>query len=509
MELKKVVRNISSQWIAHVIGAIAGILMPPFLVRHLGLAAYGIHNLVGDLGGYSALLYLGLGAAILKFVAEHKAVGNQQIINETVSTIFAVYLRLGVFCLVVALALMVPLPAIFPHITPALIGPARARLALIGCVILVEFWGSVFGGVLMGLQRFDILNGVKLALLVVRNAAIVTVVMRYHNVVAVGVVALVVSVAEQAILWAAAHRYMPGLRVSLSLYRPDQLRNLATFSAQSFLFTMSERLINYTDNIVIMRARGDESAGVYAFPLRLVEFAREALDRATHVLMPGVSEAAARGQLDRVRNLWITGNKVLLSLALPIALVQCLWGRYVLTLWIAREGDPATVRIVNEAWPCMTWLALACVMQMAGRGLARPILEGMGELKVPARIALAEGAANLVLSIILVRSWGIEGVAFATFLPAAFTGLTLMPWYACQKLGLSYARHVMDVFVRAVVPTVPACATLMVAQRMGWHLHLVTLAMSCIAVLVVQLVVAFAFTFTSEERQGIRDRFRR
>jgi O-antigen/teichoic acid export membrane protein len=505
MDLKRVARNISSQWIAHVFTAAVGILMPPFLLGRLGVEGYGIHNLIGDLGGYSTMLYFGLGAAILKFVAEHDARDAQGELNETVSTIFAVYLRLGALCFVLAIALSYPLPWIF-DVSPGLATAARARLVMMGAAIFAEFVGSVYGGVLMGVQRFDVLNGVKLAMLLARNAAIVTVMLTRPSVVAVGVVALASTVIEQGLNVVYAHRVMPGLRVSLALYRRERLRSLFTFSAQSFIFTMSDRLINYSDNIVISQAHGAAAGAVYAFPLRLVEFAREALDRATHVLMPGFSAAASRGEMGRVLNFWRTGNKLLLALALPIALVQALWGGHVLALWIGGNAGGDSARVIAVGFRCLQWLALAFVAQMAGRGLARPLFEGLGELKLPSRIALIEAAANLGLSMVLVRVWGLEGVAFATFAPAYVMGTVVMPWYACHRLGVSYARHMFETFVRALPPLVPAWGVLVAAERLGLHLHLLTLAATCVAVLVVYLCFAFLITFDDEEREGITNR---
>ncbi len=505
MDLKRVARNISSQWIAHAVTAAVGILMPPFLLGRLGAEGYGIHNLIGDLGGYSSMLYFGLGAAILKFVAEHDARDSQAELNETVSTIFAVYLRLGGVCLLIAFALSYPLPWIF-DVSPGLTAAARARLVMMGAAIFVEFVGSVYGGVLMGVQRFDVLNAVKLVMLLARNAAIVSLMLWRPSVIGVGVIALGATVIEQCLNVLYAHRVMPGLRVSLALYRKERLRSLFSFSAQSFLFTMSDRLINYSDNIVISQARGAAEGAVYAFPLRLVEFAREALDRATHVLMPGVSAAAARGEMGRVLNFWRTGNKLLMALALPVALVQVMWGRYVLELWLSGNSGGDAVRVIVEGFRCLQWLALAFVAQMAGRGLARPLFEGLGELRVPSRIAVLEGAANLVLSLSLVRVWGIEGVAFATFLPAYVTGAVVMPWYACSRLGVSYARHVYETFLRALPPLVPAWAVLVAAERLGLHQHLITLAATCAAVLVVYLAFALEITFDDEERAGILER---
>lgn len=113
MNLRSVLRNVSSQWLMLGAQLVISLLMAPFLLARLGEEGYGVLSLISDLVGYSGVLYFGLGAAIVKFVAEHHAQDDQDAVNETVSTIFTVYLAVGVACLLVAAALAVPLPSLF------------------------------------------------------------------------------------------------------------------------------------------------------------------------------------------------------------------------------------------------------------------------------------------------------------------------------------------------------------------------------------------------------------
>jgi O-antigen/teichoic acid export membrane protein len=108
MDLRRVIRNISSQWIALGAQLLISVLMTPFMVQRLGKAGYGIVALISGLVGYSGILYFGLGAAVVKFVAEHHAREDYDELNATCSTIFGVYLAFGALCVVVALALISP-----------------------------------------------------------------------------------------------------------------------------------------------------------------------------------------------------------------------------------------------------------------------------------------------------------------------------------------------------------------------------------------------------------------
>jgi O-antigen/teichoic acid export membrane protein len=501
MDLGRLFRNITSQWALLGSQLVISLLLTPFLVHRLGDEGYGIVALISGLVGYSGVLYFGLGAAIVKFVAEHHARDDQESLDETVSTIFGVYLAFGALCFVLALALAAPLPAIF-HIPPQHANEARAMVVMMGVALLVQFPGSVYGGVVMGLQRFDVMNRYNFALLLARTVATVIGVALRPSVVVVGVITMVSFMVEQAMAYVFAQRLLPRLKVSLSLFRRTRLKTLFTFSAQSFLFTLSEKLINYTDEFVISQALGPASVTFYVIPLRLVDYARDGIDRATLVLLPGVSEAAARKQIDTLQHLWRAGTKVAMCFVMPVALVFFTWGHHVMSLWLSplhadRGREP------------LVWLAAAFIAQVSGRALARPIFEGLGELTIPARLTIVEGVLNLVMSLVLVRTWGIGGVAFATFVPALINSALVLPYFVCRRIGVSFVEHLTNVFVRTLPPLVPAYGVLWLAERAGLHRNLVTLGLTCFVVLLVYVAGAVFVTFTAYERKVVKARFAR
>lgn len=501
MDLRRLLRNITSQWALLGSQLVISVLLTPFLVSRLGDEGYGIVALVSGLVGYSGVLYFGLGAAIVKFVAEYHARDDERSLDETVSTIFGVYLGFGLLCLALALVLVGPLPELF-HVPAAQANDARLMLLMMGFGLLVQFPGSVYGGVVMGLQRFDVMNRYNFALLLARTAATVIGVLIRPSVVVVGAITMCSFMAEQAMAYYFARKLLPELTVSLRLFRRARLSTLFTFSSQSFLFTLSEKLINYTDEFVISQAIGPAAVTYYVIPLRLVDYARDGIDRATLVLLPSVSDAAARKEMGALQTLWRAGSKVAMCFVMPVALVFFTWGHHVLSLWLSPHH-------ADRGRGPLTWLAAAFIAQVAGRALARPIFEGLGELTIPARLTIVEGALNLVMSVILVRTWGITGVAFATFVPAAINSALVLPYYVCRRIEVPFLEHLANVFVRTLPPLVPAYAVLWLAERAGLHQRLVTMGLTCFVVLLVYVAAAAFTTFTRAERDVVRARLLR
>ena len=77
---------------------------------------------------------------------------------------------------------------------------------------------------------------------------------------------------------------------------------------------------------------------------------------------------------------------------------------------------------------------------------ASGLLAAMGHVRVTAVITLVEAITNLCLSIffVLVLKWGVAGVASGTFFARLFVRTLFMPWYTCDKLGLSLSRFAVN-----------------------------------------------------------------
>lgn len=63
--------NILASWIAHAVMVAIGFYMVPFVRNTLPSGDYGVWVFVNSIAGYSSLLYMGLGATVCRFVANH------------------------------------------------------------------------------------------------------------------------------------------------------------------------------------------------------------------------------------------------------------------------------------------------------------------------------------------------------------------------------------------------------------------------------------------------------
>ena len=135
-------------------------VLTPFLLARLQPDGYALWVLMSAVASYGSLLELGIGGAVVKYVAEHVARGERDAAMRVISSSFLVYLGLGIATLVVSVAIA-PLLSHFLGVS-AQDQPAAAWLVVVtGLYVAVSIAFTPWTSLLRGLQRHDLANGVQ------------------------------------------------------------------------------------------------------------------------------------------------------------------------------------------------------------------------------------------------------------------------------------------------------------------------------------------------------------
>ncbi|HEX7768123.1 MAG TPA: polysaccharide biosynthesis C-terminal domain-containing protein, partial [Nitrospira sp.] len=130
--------------------------------------------------------------------------------------------------------------------------------------------------------------------------------------------------------------------------------------------------------------------------------------------------------------------------------------RPILTVWVgAAYADYAHL---------VTILTLASLIDTS-QWPAISILQGMARHRPLALISVGTGLANLALSVALVQSLGLTGVALGTLLPTTIACLGLVLPYSMHVIGVSPTQVVKEAFLPAMLPAIPATIVLYVLQQ--------------------------------------------
>ncbi len=182
------------------------------------------------------------------------------------------------------------------------------------------------------------------------------------------------------------------------------------------LITNSVHVISSRADILMLGVLATpEDVGVYSVVTRAADLIMFVLIPINRVLGPVASRFYAEGAMDRLQKIVTKSARILLLLSLPIALGFITLGYWFLMLYGTEYTQGSTALAILSTGQLIN-------VAMGSVGL----LLNMTDNERYVASAIGAGATlNIILNLILIPKWGIEGAAFATASSTAFWNVLL------------------------------------------------------------------------------------
>ena len=490
-------RNVIATYLSTTTSAVQVLVITPLLVHRLGPERYGIWALVWSFGLFAALLELGLSSATVRYVAQYRELGQEEMLIRTVSASFWILLGLGAVAFIIGVALTPLVPVAFK--VPGQETATSVLVVLVAAAIGAVIVGGAFQGCLGGLQRYSLLSTFYIGAAIAQTAAFALALMLGGGLVGLGVALLAVTLLEQTARYIAVRRYVPHLTLSPRIFNRAFAKEIFRVSAWISSTHLAAAIRYRIDTIVVGFVAGVRAAGVYAVGQLLFVAADRFIRPALTGFFPFSAELAGRRDAERLRAAMLTGTRVALAAAGPLCVTGIVLAEPALHAWVG--GGYGRARLV------VVYLLSALLLATISRaGLL--MLQGSGQIRGPAVIVWGEAILNFALSIALGLVIGMTGVALATLIATAAVSTLIGIPYMCRMFDVSVWRFLLAI-ARAHVPAVG------VALATGWILAPSKNA-GLLAVVAAGAAIGGAYlltlTFTGltrEERRHVWNRIRR
>ena len=482
-QLATVARNVTTRYLSIATDAAIGLMLLPFNVHHLGPAAYGLWMLTASMTTYFSVLDLGFGGSIVKFVANYRARRDTRGLNEIASTLLVIFSAVGIVAYAVFVLLAFNLRHVL-NLTPDQAAEGRSLMLIIGVYVSLGFPFSVFGGVINGFQRYDLNNmvgvGSSVAVAIVNVAMLLT----GCSLVELVMATTTLRIAAYFIYRLNAYAVFRPLSLRLSLFKWSRVRELTSFSMYISLIDWANKL-NYSIDAIIIGAYLSASAvTLWTVPQRLAEMLQRMTNQVNGILFPVVVDSDAGQKAERLRAIFIQGTRLSLVSVLPLGASLFLLAGPLIHAWVGPKFEDSIV---------VTQILIAVVAVRVGNSTATTVLKGAGCHRLLAFSNAGAALANVGLSLLWIRQYGLIGQAFGTLVPVAFVSVFVLWPAACRRVGIGPGVA----FVRAVWPTlwpvgVMALVVIPVRQALPERLFAVALAGAIGALCYLATFLAFA-----------------
>ncbi|HEY2119955.1 MAG TPA: polysaccharide biosynthesis C-terminal domain-containing protein, partial [Candidatus Acidoferrum sp.] len=428
--------------------ALVALALPPFLVRLLSQDAFGVWSLVLQLSMFVGYLDFGIQTAVGRFVAHANAKGDSEYRDRITSTAFAALTAAGTLAIVGTIGIAALLPHIFKQMPGALIGDARVALLLVAGSLASGLPASVFNGIFVGIQRYELPAMVIGSSRLVSAFTVILVLRAGGGLVSMASAVALCNLASYLIQYLLYRRIVPEARTSIRLASTSAGRELFHYCFSLSIWALGMLLVTGLD-LTLVGYFQFSAVAYYAVAASLVTFIGGLQNAVFNVMIPSTAVLQARGASQELGRVMVTATRYGTFLLLFTGLPLIISARYILNFWVGPVYSLHGARILQV-------LVAANIIRLSATPYAMTLI-GTAQQRFATVTVIAEGVANLLASIIAGYLFGAIGVAFGTFI-GSLVGIGGNFFYNMRRvtaIDFRISDYIRDGLLRPTACTMP------------------------------------------------------
>lgn len=489
--------NTISNLLRFAVALLVVLLLTPLIIKTLGKEEFGLWSLTFSILGFLGLLDFGFGTGLVKYVAECKANGEKEKLDEILSSLWATYLVLSLVSFFTVLIISLFFKQVF-HIADPLKDKATMvlwLLALRTSILSLPF--SLFRGILFGQQLIWQINLIQSISTVFYGFSAWYLLANGFGIIFLAAASLASMLAEGIAYVILVYSQNKGIRIQLRLANRERFKELASFSFFTFIVSVSSLILLKTDPIIIQLFESLNAVAIYAIALKIVENTHLFSKQFINALSPLVSELKAQNDKEKLRFALINCSRFALVPSLLVSLPVLAFAKEIFEFWLGEGFDGAVLPL---------YLLMAAMLAAIPQMLASMILTMSGHQKTTAKAAIFSALVNVAASLILVRHYGIAGVAAGTLIATIVTDIFIIPLIASRQFEIGWVSY----WSRIILPLAPAIilnlGTCLIINGYFPATSLVDIAIKSIPGALAFVIYWWLFSVESSEKELFRKR---
>lgn len=414
--MKNIYRNIAFSGLGYILPLLASLATIPLMIKYMGEDVYGLYIICISLIGFMTFVDLGVGQAIIKYVSQYEATGENTKIKPVLDIALMMYVVLGI-----SIALLV---ALFSHPLGKLIynddalkaAMAAKALSVTALAFLLSYINQFFLNVFKAYHRFDIPAVIQNSANIAGIVSATVLLLLGHDLLTILWGYVIIQMLALTAGYTLGKKVLPeGVVLGLSFNR-HIFAEMVGFSIYTFVSNFLGGVVSRLDKFIIGAILGTEAVTYYQIPHTIAQMANGIIQVLSQITFPRFSELSSLNDNDGRLALYKRSMLMvfLASMAINVALISA--GGVFLELWISAE-------FAAKSTLTLQIIALYFFFQ-SNTVVAYWALQGSGNAKVTAISSFLGTMAYMVGIYFLTQYYGYNGAAMSLFLL-----LTPMPFF--------------------------------------------------------------------------------
>jgi O-antigen/teichoic acid export membrane protein len=492
---RRVLIGTASNFTGQIFVFLVSFLLTPFILNQLGATIYGLWILLGSIVAYSSIMDFGIWGTVIKYVAEFQAQENYDEARSLLSTVLYCYVAIAALISLLGIVIAPFLPRLF-ELSPEQYTLASQLIVLIGFATGLGIPCMLPLAILRGLQRYDIVNSIDISTTLITSVATVVVLLTGGGVLGLALISIGgLFLSLVAGIWV-LRRVAPEVEIQWRGANWPMARKIFNYSWPLFTRDIATRLQTRTDEITIGVFLPVSAVGSYNIARRLSETTQTLTRQFMKTLLPLASQLHAEDDFPRLRSLYKVGTRFTLAIVLALSSILFVLAGPIMAVWVGSPYAAYAGLVV-----ILTLANLVATVQWPSMA----ILQAMTRHRILAISSLGNGLANLALSILLVRPYGLVGVALGTTIPTMIEYFFVILPYSLRVTGIKLREAWLEIFMPALVPALPMLLILYLSKIAFEPTSLLAIMVVSTVGLAVYATVYLSVGASEMERQWVAD----
>ena len=438
MKINQVKWGAIISYVLIVVNVVYGMLISPYILSTIGESEYGVYKTIGSLTATVAVLELGIGAMLQRYIARFNAEKKEKELSNFSAMGMVQAAVLAVLMLIVGVFLFMSIDVTYNKTfsVAELIRAKQLFVLQLAYIVLHIFENALFG-IISGYNRFVFTNSIKLVAVLVRMALYIVLLPIFKNsltIVAVSVLIEILIISVEIVFL----RKSIGHRIRLYYWDKSLFKEAFIYMMMLFVQSLIIQFNGNVDNIVIGAVLGTAAVTVYSFAIQIFNMFETCATSISSVVLPTVTNQIHAGATSKQLEATVVkfGRVQWMVLGMVLFGFACC-GREFFELWLGEGFEDcwylSLILMIPVTFPLIVNVCLA-------------ILKAKNLLAFRT-ISLAYSAVlNVILTVIGTRIWGYWAAAAGTAVATIVGSIISMNIYYHKKLGINIFKLYLRIF---------------------------------------------------------------
>ena len=404
-------KNTLLSLLSSAVPMLLGLITIPYLIKHIGVEAFGVLSIIWVLIGYFSIFDFGIGRALTQQISSYSDSNN-----ENLFTIIKTGLIFMVLTGLLGFILLLSSSDLFAYswlgVSSILQNDTFNCLLIASIGIPITTITSGLKGILEGFEDFFSSSILKVLLGISNFALPALVVMFYDNTLS----SLVFSLVFSRFLLLFLHVYFINKLISFrlilkaSLGNKDTFRKLTSFGAwMTFSNVISPIMVN-SDRFLISYILGASVVAYYTVPFDFILRLLIIPAALTTVLFPRLSTLYQKN-IEEFKNIYKKSLQIIFAVMGLICLCLIFGSQFGLTLWLGED-------FASKSWVITSILSIGLVFNSVSQ-VPYTAIQSIGKVKLTSLLHFFELIIYIPLLLFSIHYFGLIGAAIAWVLRVA------------------------------------------------------------------------------------------